>query len=67
MGKVHSIKNGFGFIKPDEGTVNIFFHYSVVADGDFNYLKRHNNVEFRISRDAPQRGKFSSADEVRKI
>ena len=66
-GKVIKTKDGYGFIKPDAGTTNIFFHHSVVVNGDFNELQLRDSVEFRISKDAPQEGEAPTAIEVRKI
>ncbi|MXW14177.1 MAG: NYN domain-containing protein [Rhodothermaceae bacterium] len=67
-GKVVSAKGGYGFIKPDDGTSDIFSHHSVVVDGDFNDVQLSDRVEFLISKDTPQGGgKAPSAVEVRKI
>ncbi len=38
-GLIHSLKEGFGFITPDLGGQNIFFHYSAVMNADFSELK----------------------------
>jgi len=45
-GVIYNIKEGFGFIKPDHGVENIFFHYSDVIDSDFNDLSEGDKVEF---------------------
>ena len=42
---------GFGFIKPDDGREDIFFHHSSVADGGFDSLREGQTVEFEAGRD----------------
>jgi len=48
-GVIENIKEGYGFIKPDQGTTNIFFHYTDVIDSDFNDLSNGDKVEFESS------------------
>jgi cold shock CspA family protein len=43
-GLIHSLKEGFGFITPDLGGQNIFFHYSAVMNADFSELKPGDQV-----------------------
>jgi cold shock protein len=39
---------GYGFIKPDDGTEDLFAHYSeIVADG-FKTLKEEQRVNFEV-------------------
>ena len=49
-GKIQSLKDGFGFITPDDGSSNLFFHHSEVAEGDFNDLAEGDGVTFETGR-----------------
>jgi len=42
---------GFGFIKPDEGGSDIFFHHSSLPEGGFDALQEGQAVEFETGRD----------------
>lgn len=42
---------GFGFIKPDDGGDDIFFHHSSLANGNFDLLREGQSVEFEAGRD----------------
>lgn len=46
-GIIFNIKDGYGFINPDEGSENIFFHYTDVTGCDFNELKNNDKVQFQ--------------------
>jgi uncharacterized LabA/DUF88 family protein/cold shock CspA family protein len=46
LGKVHSLKNGYGFISFPPN--NLFFHYTSIVDGDFNELQIGDEIEFTI-------------------
>ena len=39
---------GFGFIKPDEGDKELFFHARSMEEGAFDELKENDNVTFDI-------------------
>lgn len=44
-------EKGFGFIAPDDGSADVFAHYSaIVADGGFRTLEENQKVEFEITR-----------------
>src|SRR5579884_2294908 len=43
-GTIHNIKNGYGFIIPDDGGANIFFYHLDVVDGEFYELKSGDRV-----------------------
>jgi cold shock CspA family protein/uncharacterized LabA/DUF88 family protein len=47
-GKVQAVKEGFGFITPDLGGENLFFHYRSVVNTDFNALKIGDPVQYLI-------------------
>ena len=38
-GVIQNLKDGFGFITPDSGGDNLFFHWRSVKDGDFDELQ----------------------------
>jgi len=42
------VRKGFGFIKPDSGTVDIFVHYSKILGepGEFKVIQEDDLVEF---------------------
>ncbi len=61
-GTVFSIKEGYGFIAPDPGGDNIFFHYSKVK-GEFNELMRGDRVTYSTY----QTDRGLNAEEVEKI
>jgi CspA family cold shock protein len=39
---------GFGFITPDDGTADIFVHYSEIAGDGFRTLEDNQKVEYEI-------------------
>ena len=39
---------GFGFIKPDEGDKELFFHARSLAEGVFDELQENDKVTFEI-------------------
>ncbi len=65
-GIIDTLKEGYGFIRPDGASENIFFHYSEMFDGDFNSLAIGDPVEFYISSYIPEDGKPPPAIRVRK-
>lgn len=49
--KWFNAEKGFGFIAPDDGSADVFAHYSaIVADGGFRTLEENQKVEFEITR-----------------
>jgi cold shock CspA family protein len=62
-GAVKKIKEGYGFIAPDQGGADVFFYYGDVLDVDFLDLKPGDRVEFTVGRN--DRG--PCAKEVRRI
>ncbi len=54
---------GFGFIRPDDGGEDVFFHHSSVADGSFDQLTPGQQVEYEMGRDS--RSNRTRAENVR--
>jgi CspA family cold shock protein len=52
--KMFNDSKGFGFIKPDDGGVDVFFHISALREGDD--ITEGAAVSFEIGRD-PRSGK----------
>lgn len=40
---------GFGFIKPDDGSADLFAHYSSIKAAGFRSLKENQRVEFTVT------------------
>ena len=47
-GKIKALKEGYGFIKQDDGGPDCFFHWTDVADLDFNELSEGMAVKFKV-------------------
>ncbi len=53
LGKIKCIKQlGFGFIRPEGGGDDIYFHASWVIDKKFDELKEGDQVQFDLSENA---------------
>jgi cold shock protein len=52
--KMYDENRGFGFIKPDDGAPDVFFHVSALREGD--EVARDNAVTFEVGTD-PKSGK----------
>ena len=39
---------GFGFIAPDDGTSDVFVHYSAIASGGYRTLEENQKVEYTV-------------------
>lgn len=54
---------GFGFIKPDDGSKDLFFHSNDLTNAQFNDLREGDKVSFSIS----SGDKGPKATEIKKI
>ena len=57
---------GFGFITPDSGARDLFFHRSSVEEPTFDQLRQGQRVEFQEGQD-PRDPRRSRAEHVRVI
>ena len=39
---------GFGFIAPDDGTADVFVHFSAIASSGYRSLDENQKVEFEV-------------------
>lgn len=43
-------KKGYGFIQPEDGSADLFVHYSSIkSEKDFKTLKQGSDVEFEVT------------------
>jgi CspA family cold shock protein len=68
QGTIRSIREdrGFGFISPDGGADDLFFHRSAVANHGFDQLREGQRVEFQAGAD-PRNPQRQRADAVRPL
>lgn len=45
-------EKGFGFIAPDDGTPDVFVHYSEIQGSGFRSLDENQRVEFQVGQGA---------------
>lgn len=48
MGKIQALREGFGFITPNDGSGNLFFFHASVLNADFNELRVGDDVSYKI-------------------
>ena len=68
QGTIKTIRDdkGFGFIAPDDGGQDIFFHSSAVEDATFDELREGQHVEYTPGPD-PRNPSRTRAQQVRPI
>jgi CspA family cold shock protein len=47
--KWFSPATGFGFITPDDGTADVFVHFSAIAGEGFRNLEENQKVEYDVT------------------
>ncbi|MCX7111903.1 MAG: cold shock domain-containing protein [Proteobacteria bacterium] len=47
-GKIQALKEGFGFITPNDGAENLFFFHASVLNADFNELRVGDEMTYKI-------------------
>ncbi|ARU45399.1 cold-shock protein [Corynebacterium silvaticum] len=50
--KWFNAEKGFGFIAPDDGSADVFVHYSEIQGNGFRTLEENRKVEFEIGEGA---------------
>ena len=68
QGTIKSIRDdrGFGFIAPDGGNQDVFFHSSSVEGGTFDSLREGQRVQFTMGSDPRNPGR-SRAEQVQPL
>jgi CspA family cold shock protein len=61
--KWFNAEKGFGFIAPDDGTADVFAHFSAIDGGGYRSLEEGQKVEFEVE----QGQKGPQARGIRKI
>ncbi|AGP61613.1 cold-shock DNA-binding protein family protein [Mycobacterium intracellulare subsp. yongonense 05-1390] len=45
-------EKGFGFIAPDDGSADVFVHYSEIQGGGYRTLEENQRVQFEVGQGA---------------
>jgi len=61
--KWFNAEKGYGFIAPDDGSADVFVHYSAIQTSGYRSLEEEQRVEFEVT----QGQKGPQADQVRPI
>jgi CspA family cold shock protein len=61
--KWFNAEKGYGFIAPDDGSADVFVHYSAIQSSGYRSLDEEQRVEFEVT----QGQKGPQADQVRPI
>jgi CspA family cold shock protein len=61
--KWFNAEKGYGFIAPDDGSADVFVHYSAIQTSGYRTLEEDQRVEFEVT----QGQKGPQADQVRPI
>jgi CspA family cold shock protein len=61
--KWFNAEKGFGFIAPDDGSADVFVHYSAITSAGYRSLDENQRVEFSVT----QGPKGPQADQVSAI
>ncbi|HEY8599314.1 MAG TPA: cold shock domain-containing protein [Thermomicrobiales bacterium] len=68
QGTIKTVRDdkGFGFIRPEDGGQDVFFHASSVQDTTFDQLREGDRVEFTAGAD-PRNPSRTRAESVRLV
>jgi CspA family cold shock protein len=61
--KWFNAEKGYGFIAPDDGSADVFVHYSAIQTSGYRSLEEEQRVEFEVT----QGQKGPQADQVRPL
>ncbi len=61
--KWFNAEKGYGFIAPDDGSADVFVHYSAIQTSGYRTLEEDQRVEFEVT----QGQKGPQADQVRPV
>jgi cold shock protein len=61
--KWFNAEKGYGFIAPDDGSADVFVHYSAIQSSGYRSLEEEQRVEFEVT----QGQKGPQADQVRPV